>query len=152
MFMQNHRLSQKGWYGMTGLQIEENENGGVLAGVSAEGDSCACRIVHVDAVQRVRASMPEGLAMDAMTELFKSFGDRTRLSILFALSREKLCVCDIAALVNMSQSAVSHQLRVLRGVRLVKYEKKGKSVYYSLDDDHVKRIFEIGLAHVEHTR
>jgi ArsR family transcriptional regulator len=137
---------------MTGVQIEENENGGALAGGSAEGDSCACRIVHVDAVRRVRAAMPADRAMEAMTELFKSFGDRTRLSILFALSRERLCVCDVAALVNTSQSAVSHQLRVLRGAKLVKYEKKGKSVYYSLDDDHVKKIFEIGLAHVEHTR
>jgi ArsR family transcriptional regulator len=137
---------------MTSLQVEEIKNDGALSDKSVEGDSCACRVVHVDAVRRVRATMPADPAMGAMTELFKSFGDKTRLNILFALSREKLCVCDIAALVNMSQSAVSHQLRVLRGVRLVKYEKKGKSVYYSLDDDHVKRIFEIGLAHVKHTR
>jgi ArsR family transcriptional regulator len=137
---------------MAGLQIEENEHGGALAAQSVGGDSCECRVVHVDAVRKVRAAMPAEADMDTMAELFKSFGDKTRLSILFALTKERLCVCDIAALVNMSQSAVSHQLRVLRGARLVKYEKKGKSVYYSLDDDHVKRIFEIGLEHVEHTR
>jgi ArsR family transcriptional regulator len=137
---------------MARLQIEENEHGEALAAQSGVGDSCECRIIHVDAVRRARLSMPAETDMDTMAELFKSFGDKTRLSILFALSKEGLCVCDIAALVNMSQSAVSHQLRVLRGARLVKYEKKGKSVYYSLDDDHVKRIFEIGLAHVEHTR
>jgi ArsR family transcriptional regulator len=137
---------------VAGLKIEDIESGRALPERSVEGDSCECRVVHVDAVRKVRASMPAEPAMDAMAELFKSFGDGTRLHILYALTKERMCVCDIAALVNMSQSAVSHQLRVLRGARLVKYEKEGKSVYYSLDDDHVKKIFEIGLAHVKHTR
>jgi ArsR family transcriptional regulator len=99
----------------------------------------------------LRAVAPPKEEMNRLAELFKSLGDPTRLNILFALSIESMCVCDIAALVNMSQSAISHQLRVLRGARLVKYEKRGKSVYYSLDDEHVEKIFEQALAHVRHT-
>ena len=113
---------------------------------------CECNIVHEDTVKKVQGEMPEREKFDHMGELFKSFGDPTRLKILFALSRDEMCVCDIAALLGMSQSAISHQLRVLRNVRLVKNNKIGKSVYYSLDDDHVKKIFEQGLEHVEHTR
>jgi ArsR family transcriptional regulator len=116
-----------------------------------EGDRCACHIIHMDTLHKVREAMPPGEDMHRLAELFKSFGDLTRLKILFALSREKMCVCDIAALLNTSQSAISHQLRVLRNIRLVKYEKKGKVVYYSLDDDHVGKIFSQGLEHVAHT-
>ncbi|MEG1584512.1 MAG: metalloregulator ArsR/SmtB family transcription factor [Anaerovorax sp.] len=96
--------------------------------------------------------MPGADELYELSELFKSLADQTRLKILFALSKEDLCVCDIAALLEMSQSAISHQLRVLRNVRLVKYTKKGKAAYYALDDHHVKNIFEQGLEHVGHAR
>lgn len=97
-----------------------------------------------------KQEMPADNDLYDLSELFKSFADQTRLKILFALSKEEMCVCDIAALLKMTQSAISHQLRVLRNVRLVKYRKKGKSVYYTLDDQHVKNIFEQGLEHVGH--
>lgn len=113
---------------------------------------CKCAVIHADIIEKVRAQMPESEAMYDLSELFKSFGDQTRLKILFALSKEEMCVCDIAALLDMTQSAISHQLRVLRNVRLIKYTKKGKTVYYSLDDHHVDSIFKQGLDHVEHTK
>jgi ArsR family transcriptional regulator len=116
------------------------------------GVLCGCGGGNEDLIRRVRGEIPDGDDMYRLSELFKSFSEPGRLGILFALSKAEMCVCDIAALLDMSQSAVSHQLRVLRNVRLVKYEKRGKSVCYSLDDDHVKRIFEQGLEHVEHTR
>ena len=116
-----------------------------------EIEICECNVVHEDIVNKVKNVMPENITFDYMGELFKSFGDPTRLKILYALSHEEMCVCDIAALLNMSQSAISHQLRVLRNVRLVKNNKVGKTVYYSLDDDHVYKIFEQGFEHVAHT-
>jgi DNA-binding transcriptional ArsR family regulator len=81
--------------------------------------------------------------------IFKVLGDVTRVRMLTALSIQELCVCDLAAVLELSQSAVSHQLRLLRGARLVKYRKDGKVVYYSLDDDHVKTLFDQGLEHVQ---
>lgn len=113
---------------------------------------CDCAIIHDDIVKKVRNKMPENNILYDLSELFKSFGDQTRLKILFALSQEEMCVCDIAALLEMTQSAISHQLRVLRNVRLVKYMKRGKVVYYSLDDDHVKGIFNQGLDHIAHSK
>lgn len=111
---------------------------------------CDCHIIHEDVVENVKNKMPEAEKLYDLSELFKSLGDQTRIKILFALSKEEMCVCDIAALLEMTQSAISHQLRVLRNVRLVKYIKKGKVVYYSLDDEHVTEIFLQGLLHVEH--
>lgn len=113
--------------------------------------ACECNTVHEDVVKKVQGEMLANKEFDYMGELFKSFGDPTRLKILFALSKEELCVHDIANLLDMSQSAISHQLRVLRNVRLVKNNKVGKTVYYSLDDDHVYRILEQGIEHIEHT-
>lgn len=114
-------------------------------------NDCECNHVHEDAVKAVKAVMPDNQEFDYMGELFKSFGDPTRLKIMFALSKEELCVHDIAELLDMTQSAISHQLRVLRNVRLVKNRKEGKTVYYSLDDDHVYKILEQGIEHIEHT-
>lgn len=86
-----------------------------------------------------------------LTEFFKVFGDSTRIKIIYALlATDELCVCDIAELVKMSQSAVSHQLRVLKNNRLVKYRREGKSMYYSLDDEHIKQILDQGLEHLSH--
>ena len=111
---------------------------------------CDCTIIHNDVIDRVKGEMPAAEHLYDLTELFKSLGDQTRLKILFALSKNEMCVCDIAALLEMTQSAISHQLRVLRNVRLVKYHKVGKVVYYTLDDSHVNEIFKQGLDHVEH--
>jgi ArsR family transcriptional regulator len=112
---------------------------------------CECNIIHEDKLNSVKEEMLDSQTFDYMGELFKSFGDSTRLKILYALANEELCVCDIATLLNMTQSAISHQLRVLRNVRLVKNRKEGKTVYYSLDDDHVFSILKQGIEHVEHT-
>ncbi len=115
-----------------------------------ETPHCDCNVIHNDIVERVRSEMPAPDHLYDLSELFKSLGDQTRLKILFALSMNEMCVCDIAALLDMSQSAISHQLRVLRNVRLVRYHKVGKVVYYTLDDQHVNEIFRQGLDHVEH--
>jgi len=111
-------------------------------------ESCSCLIIHEETVNRVRAIMPEEEKLYDLAELFKVFGDTTRIKILCALFEAEMCVCDIAALLNMNQSAISHQLRVLKQARLVKYRKEGKVVYYSLDDEHIKHIFDQGLLHI----
>jgi DNA-binding transcriptional ArsR family regulator len=85
-----------------------------------------------------------------LAEIFKALGDVTRVKILYLLANAELCVCDIADALNMTQSAISHQLRVLRDLRLVKFRKDGKSVFYSLDDEHILQLFSQGLEHVEH--
>lgn len=115
-----------------------------------EAPQCECNVIHEDVIDRVKGEMPAAEHLYDLSELFKSLGDQTRVKILFALSKNEMCVCDIAALLDMSQSAISHQLRVLRNVRLVRYHKVGKIVYYTLDDDHVNELFRQGLDHVEH--
>lgn len=109
---------------------------------------CDCNIIHNDIVDRVRENIPQEETLYDLAELFKTFGDTTRIKILYALFASEMCVCDIAALLNMTQSAISHQLRVLKQARLVKFRKDGKVVYYSLDDEHVKHIFDQGLHHI----
>ncbi len=111
---------------------------------------CTTNVIHEEVVKRVKSSMPEEDKLKELAEFFKVFGEPTRIKILYALSEEEMCVCDIAALLGMNQSAISHQLRVLKGSRLVKYRKEGKVVYYSLDDDHVKTIFDQGFVHINH--
>ncbi|QAT48739.1 transcriptional regulator [Caproiciproducens sp. NJN-50] len=114
----------------------------------AEDDRCDCTIIHEDVVNRVRAEMPDEENLYDLADLFKIFGDSTRVRVLCALSSAEMCVCDISALLGMTKSAISHQLRVLKQARLVKYRRDGKVVYYSLDDDHVMHIFREGLSHV----
>lgn len=110
---------------------------------------CNCTILHEDVIHKVRQDMPEeGLLYD-LAELFKVFGDSTRIRILYALSASEMCVCDIAALLGMTQSAISHQLRILKSARLVKNRKAGKVVFYTLDDSHVADMFAQGLEHVK---
>ena len=111
-------------------------------------DSCNCTIIHEDVVNRVKENMPQEEKLYELAHLFKVLGDGTRVRILSALFQAEMCVCDIAALLNMNQSAISHQLRVLKQVRLVKNRRDGKVVYYSLDDEHVKIIFDQGLIHI----
>ncbi|KPU43302.1 hypothetical protein OXPF_27430 [Oxobacter pfennigii] len=112
-------------------------------------DNCNCNIIHEDVVNEVRENMLEDNLAYALAELFKVFGDLTRVRILYALFQTEMCVCDIAALLGMNQSAISHQLKVLRQTRLIKYRKEGKVVYYSLDDEHIQQIFDQGLIHVK---
>lgn len=114
----------------------------------ANVESCSCSLIHEEVVNRVRDCMPEETTLYDLAELFKVFGDTTRIKILCALFESEMCVCDIASLLSMNQSAISHQLRVLKQARLVKFRKDGKVVYYSLDDEHVKQIFDHGLVHV----
>ena len=108
---------------------------------------CECGI-HQDIVDRVSKVMPdEGVLYDA-AELLKVFGDSTRIRIIFVLCQSELCVCDIASLLGMTQSAISHQLRVLKQARLVSARRDGKTIYYSLCDSHVQKIFYSAMEHV----
>ena len=111
-------------------------------------ENCSCTVIHEDVISKVRTTMPAEELLYDLAELFKVFGDTTRIKIVCALFKSEMCVCDIAALLNMNQSAISHQLRVLKQARLVKYRRDGKVVYYSLDDEHVKAMFDQGLEHI----
>lgn len=115
-----------------------------------EADTCEILCVNEEAVKRVKEQMLPLNTIFRLAETFKVMGDPTRISIIQALSLQELCVCDLAAVLGMTQSAVSHQLRILRNLQLVKYRKEGKVVHYSLDDDHIIRLFREGLEHVYH--
>lgn len=104
--------------------------------------------IHTDALEQVRRELPEDETLYDLAELFKLFGDCTRVKILYALLKSELCVCDIAKLMDVTQSAVSHQLRVLKAGKLVKGRRDGKTVFYSLADDHVIRILSQGMEHI----
>ena len=110
--------------------------------------SCDSDVIHEEVVARVRAVMPDNEKFYDLANLYKMFADNTRLKILWALSCEDMCVCDLAALLGTTTSAVSHQLKSLRLANLVKFDKQGKVVYYSLVDCHVKEIFDKGFEHV----
>ena len=110
--------------------------------------SCDCAVIHEDILQHVKDEMVPENELDSMTKLFKVFGDSTRISILAALNCHEMCVCDLAVLMDMTKSAISHQLRVLRENNLVKFVKKGKHAYYSLADDHVREILDVALEHI----
>ncbi len=114
----------------------------------SEDLSCEVSTVHQDVVDRVRQKMPAEEKLYDLAELFKVFGDSTRIKIIWALFEEEMCVCDIASLLNMTQSAISHQLRVLKQARLVKPRREGKNMYYSLDDEHIESIFYQGMKHI----
>ena len=109
---------------------------------------CEELCVHGDAVARVRAQLPPDEQLYDLAELFRIFGDSTRVKILYALLESELCVCDIAKLMEITQSAVSHQLRVLKNSKLVRSRREGKTVYYSLADDHVIHILAQGMEHI----
>jgi len=117
-----------------------------MSAYSAE--ACECHAIHEEVVREVRSQLPEEELLLDLAELFKVFGDSTRVRIINALLHAELCVCDIGALLGMSKSAISHQLRILRQSRLVKNRRDGKIVFYSLDDKHVEGIITQGLAHV----
>lgn len=109
---------------------------------------CACTIIHEDVIDNVREQLPSSEAILELADFFKILADSTRIRILSALSHAEMCVCDISALLNMTQSAVSHQLRLLKQSRLVKNRKDGKVVYYSLDDKHIKDVLSVGFEHL----
>ncbi|MPN01035.1 hypothetical protein SDC9_148235 [bioreactor metagenome] len=113
-------------------------------------DCCESNIIHEDIVKKVRDNMPDEDLLYDISDLFRVFGDSTRVKILHVLFEAEMCVCDIAALLNMNQSAISHQLRILKDARLVKNRREGKVIYYSLDDEHVKHIFDQAMAHIKH--
>ena len=114
----------------------------------------ACAVLHLDPhkVSELRRALIGIAPVQALAETFKVLGDTTRVRILDALSRSELCVCDIARLLGLSESAVSHQLRVLRGMRLVRPRRDGRMIFYTLDDQHIVRLFDQGLEHVEERR
>ena len=105
--------------------------------------------VNEEKVKEIKSKLLADETIFDLAELFKVFGDSTRMKIICALLEEELCVCDIASITNSTPSAISHQLRVLKQAKLVKYRKEGKTVYYSLDDNHVKEIYEKGREHIE---
>ena len=112
-------------------------------------ECCDIFQVHDELVKKVNSRMPDEDELSDLAELFKVFGDTTRIRILYALFESELCVNDMAQLLGLSQTAVSHQLRVLKNNKLVKFRKEGKIVFYSLSDDHVRKIIEMGMEHVE---
>ena len=112
-------------------------------------EKCEVTLIHEDNVKKAINELPDDELIVDLSDMFKIFGDQTRVKILMALESGELCVCDIAAVMNMSQSAISHQLRVLKQSNIVKTRRQGKVVYYSISDDHVKEIFEIAIVHVQ---
>lgn len=111
-------------------------------------ECCEFMHAHDEIVERVRKEMPGEDTLYDLTELFRIFGDSTRIRILYVLFEAEMCVCDIAALLGMTQSAISHQLRALKNAKLVTSRREGKTVFYSLADDHVKTIIDQGLEHI----
>ena len=113
-----------------------------------KSDSCSCNVIHKEVVENVKNKLPKEETLYDLAELFKVFGDSTRIKIICSLFESEMCVCDLSVLLNISQSAISHQLRVLKSARLVKFRRAGKVIYYSLDDEHIKQIFDAGLHHI----
>ncbi len=111
-------------------------------------ETCGFLQIHEDAVAKVRALLPDEETLSDLSDLFKVFGDSTRIRILYVLFEEDVCVCDIAQLLGMTQSAVSHQLRVLKQARLIRSRREGKTVFYTLADDHVRTLLSNGMEHI----
>ena len=111
-------------------------------------ETCDYMHIHCEEIDKIKENMPREEILYDLAEVFKIFGDTTRIKILYVLLEAEICVCDIAQMLNMSMSAISHQLRVLKQARLVKYRREGKTVFYSLSDDHVKTIISQGMDHI----
>lgn len=114
-----------------------------------QAPACGFKHIHPEALQKAQSHMPAADTLRDLADLFKLFADVTRVRILHALFRSEMCVCDIAQLLGMGQSAISHQLRLLKQSKLVKNRREGQTVFYSLADEHVKTVFKQALAHVE---
>ncbi len=115
----------------------------------APEEKCDCTFVHEDIVETVADKMPGEEEFNDLADFFKVFGDSTRIKILYVLLRSEMCVCDIAEVLGMTQSAISHQLRVLRQMNLVRTRREGKTVFYSLSDGHISTILSQGVEHIE---
>lgn len=113
---------------------------------------CDCNVIHNDVVEATKKQMGDEDLLNKLSEFFKILGDTTRTKILYALDKNEMCVCDIANVLGMSKSSISHQLGTLRRCGIVKCKKVGKEVFYMLDDEHVKEVFEVGIEHIEHKR
>ena len=122
-------------------KLENNANDDEL-------EKCEFNCVHKDVVDAVNNIMPSEEILYDLADFFKIFGDSTRIKILYVLMKSEMCVCDIAQLLNASQSAISHQLRVLKQMQLVKFRRDGKTIFYSLSDDHIATILSTGLEHI----
>ena len=114
-----------------------------------EAECCEVTCVHDDIVRRIRTKMPEEELLKELADFYKVFGDSTRIKILCVLLKAEVCVCDLAEILSMTQSAISHQLRVLKQMKLVKNRREGKQVFYSLADDHVRTMIAQGWEHIE---
>lgn len=111
-------------------------------------DACETKGIHDDIVEEVKEKLPDSNRLSDLADLFKLFGDPTRISILWALSESEMCVCDLCALLKMKQPAISHQLKNLKLSRIVKTRREGKVIYYALDDDHIRRLLDLGMEHI----
>ncbi|NTU94071.1 MAG: helix-turn-helix transcriptional regulator [Chlorobiaceae bacterium] len=120
--------------------------------IDTSAESCQTACFHPDLVDQVRKTIPGEPLQADLAQLFKVLGDHTRMRILNALYRSELCVCDLTSILGMNQSAVSHQLRVLRDAKIVRSRKQGKNVLYSLDDSHIAELIRIGFEHVQEGR
>lgn len=116
----------------------------------ATAETCAIAHIHPDDVRRARTALPDAAAAADLAALYAALGDPTRVRLLAALATGSLCVCDLAAVLGMTQSAISHQLRLLRALGLVRARRAGKLVWYALDDDHVRDLLAIGFTHIGH--
>jgi len=111
-------------------------------------ESCITKGIHRNVIRTVKQSLPDPIHLYDLADLFKLFGDSTRLGIIWALSESEMCVCDLCALLKMKQPAVSHQLKNLKQARIVKSRRDGKVIYYSLDDDHIRKLLNLGMEHI----
>jgi ArsR family transcriptional regulator len=112
-------------------------------------ETCMIKGIHKDVIRLVRRKMPDPVAIYELSDLFKLFGDSTRLGILLALSESEMCVCDLCAILKMKQPTVSHQLKNLKQSRIVKFRREGKIVYYSLEDEHIRKLLDLGMEHTQ---
>ena len=128
--------------------MNRNSFGGIMRKVSKKSNLCDSKIIHQDIVRKVKKELPPSEDILDAADFFSVLGDSTRMGILYVLSKSEMCGCDISALLSMTQSAVSHQLRVLKQARLVSYRRVGKIVYFRLADKHVESIMKLGMEHV----
>ena len=112
-------------------------------------DLCECRVIHEDKVHRAINDSLHPEETDNLCQTFKALGDKTRLTILWALEKQEMCVCDLCALLKMKQPAVSHQLKNLKQARIVRSRREGKVIFYSLDDEHIEKLLNLGMAHIK---
>jgi DNA-binding transcriptional ArsR family regulator len=127
--------------------IKDMKKGRLSANEAVE--TCIVKGIHRDTIRSVKQEMPDSVVLYEMADLFKLFSDSTRLGILWALSESEMCVCDLCALLKMKQPAVSHQLKNLKQSRIVKARRDGKVVFYSLDDEHIRKLLNFGMEHVQ---